>query len=99
MQRVDSHKYIVSNQLMPFTPIAGTLYKMRVTVEPQEDKRVLLKVSVTNSHNPQQKYSHALMADAEDIGPLTRVAIERSGRTGGAALFGSLMIDTSGIEG
>lgn len=98
IERVDNNRYLVTNQSMPFTPSADVFHKMRVIVEPQPDNRVLLKAIITNGQNPSEKYLNTFMAEAADIGPLTRVGIERSGRAGGDALFRSLTIDATGID-
>ena len=98
VERVDNRKYMIGNQRMPFTPMHGLLHEMQIKVQPQKDKRVRLTVSIANPRKPQEKFLHTLVADPEDIGPLRRVALARSGRSGGAALFGSLTIDTSGID-
>lgn len=98
IERVDNHHYIVTNQTMPFTPLAGVLHNMQVRVTPQKEGRVLLETSITNPNAPKQTYVKKFLADKTDIGPLTQVRIERSGRSGGDALFGSFSIDTMGID-
>ncbi len=98
IERVDNRKYMIGNQSMPFTPAPGVLHKMHISVHPQQDKTVLLKTTFTNAANPQQQYAMSFVAPAADIGPLDRVAVERSGRVGGAALFGLLEVDFAGVE-
>ncbi|MDG2223683.1 MAG: hypothetical protein P8L85_20045 [Rubripirellula sp.] len=98
IERVDNHQYIVTNQSMPFTPLAGVLHKMRVRVTPQKEGRVLLEAIIANPKAPQQTYVNKFLAEKTDIGPLTQVRIERSGRSGGDALFGSFSVDTVGID-
>ncbi len=98
IERVDNHKYMLSNQRMTFTPAAGILHKMRVSVIPQQDKSVLLKTRIIDGENPNQTYEIEFRAQADDIGPINRVAIERSGRVGGAGLFGFFQVDTTGVD-
>ena len=98
IERVDNHKYMIGNQSMPFTPAAGVLHKMHISIKPQQDNTVLLKTTFTNAENPKQQYVMNFIAPAADIGPLDRVAVERSGRVGGAALFGLLEVDFAGVE-
>jgi hypothetical protein len=59
---------------------------------------VLLKATVTNAHNPKQQYVINHLAQPADIGTLSRVAVERSGRVGGAALFGLFEVDFMGAR-
>jgi hypothetical protein len=98
IERVDNHRYVMTNQNMPFTPVADVLHKMRISVTPQKDQTVLLKATVVNGENSNEKYLTTFVAAHDDIGEITRVAIARSGRVGGAALFGSFEIDTTGVD-
>lgn len=88
IERVDNHAVIVPNQQM-FTPRGGTLHDMTIDVQRREDGVVRLSVRVADRANT---FTRACTIEAADIGPVRRIGLERSGRNGGAALFGSFEI-------
>jgi hypothetical protein len=96
-ERVDNHLYLMGNAIMPFTPAAGTLCEMTIDVTQGSDGAVQFAVVVTSGTNSGETFKTSLDVSAQDAGPLERVGLERSGRTGGAALFGSLNIQNAGL--
>lgn len=98
VQGVGTQQYLVTNQVMPFTPIGGKLYTMRIEVSPSENNRVRLKTTIIDPKSPHKRFTNLYDASRNDIGKIETVGVERSGRLGGAALIGSLAIDTSGIQ-
>jgi len=92
-ERVSDHKYLFENQSMPFTPAAGVLHEMSVEVQCLEGGDVRLDITIADNAKQGKPFTYTCTAKREDIGPLDRIGLERSGRTGGAALFGSLVVD------
>jgi hypothetical protein len=72
-----------------FAPRGGTLHDMTIDVHRQEDGAVRLQVRVAGGANT---FTVNYTVEAADIGPVRRIGLERSGRSGGAALFGSFDI-------
>jgi hypothetical protein len=98
VETVDTHQYLISNQSLGFTPAADVMHEMEIRVSTEEDGQVRLVAVVTNGNDPRQKYAKSFECDPEVTGPLDRIGLERSGRTGGAGLFDSLTIDLSGRQ-
>ncbi len=92
VERVDNRQVIHHNEEMPFTPAAGTLYQMTVGVVVDADQAATLDVRLAAEANPNESFQRFIHVPAVDIGRLSRVGLERSGRTGGSALFQSLLI-------
>ena len=98
VQRVDNQQSLVPNKGMSFTPIGGNLYTMRIEASPSSNNRVRLKTTIVDPKSPNERFTNLYFASRNDIGKIETVGVERSGRLGGAALIGSLAIDTSGIQ-
>ena len=87
---------------MPFTPAAGVLNDMTIDVTQLQGGDVRLDVTVRDGSAGAaaagaagaagRTFTRSLTCRADDIGPVRRVALERNGRTGGAALFGKFSI-------
>jgi hypothetical protein len=92
IERDDDHRYLSDTESVEITPEAGTLYNLEVEVARRSDLSADLTVTLAdNAANPmivRRTYS----VKGEDIGRLNRVALVRSGRSGGAALFDRLQI-------
>lgn len=86
IETVDSHTFIVGNQTMPFTPATGKLHPIRVRVTPADDGGAKLEVEVEDADSG-AKFRHVGVVSREQIGPIDRIGLERSGREGGAAIF------------
>lgn len=78
------------NQDMGFTPEAGKLYRMDVTVSRFSTGRVGLSVNVTSDDG--KNFRMFIELDGDKIGPLDRISLERSGRRGGNAMFDDLRV-------
>jgi HEAT repeat protein len=96
-ERVDDHRYVMSSTMMPFTQAPDVLHEMTIDVTKNDDGSVRLDVAVLDGSKTTKRYASSVTVAAPDIGPLRRVALERSGREGGAALFGSFIIENAGL--
>jgi hypothetical protein len=96
-ERVDDHRYLTESTMMPFTPAADMLHEMTIDVTKNDDGSVRLDVVVLDGSKTLKRFATSVTVAGPDIGPLRRVALERSGRTGGAALFGSFVIENAGL--
>ena len=79
-----------NNQDMGFTPEAGKLYRMDVTVGRFSAGRVGLSVIVTSDGG--KTFETTIELNEDEIGPLDRISLERSGRRGGNAMFDDLRV-------
>ena len=89
-EQVSTLEKYSNNQDMGFTPEAGKLYRMDVTVARFPAERVGLKVIITSSEG--KTFETTIQVDGDEIGPLDRISLERSGRRGGNALFDDLRV-------
>ena len=86
IEHCDSHEPFVNNENMTFTPASNALYKMSIVARPQKSGGVDLTVTI---HDPTSldRFHTGAKLTAQQVGPIRRVALERSGRTGGDAMF------------
>ena len=91
-EHVDTHAEYLSNQNMPFTPASGALHTMRLQVTPRPDGGALLRASVKDNGSNQVFHCEQQFTQ-EQIGPLNRIGMERSGREGGAAMFDDFRVE------
>jgi len=89
---VSDHKPLLENQTMPFTPAADVLHEVTIDVQCLESGDVRLDICIADGALSGKRFTHTVTAKREDIGALQRIGLERSGRAGGAALFGSLVV-------
>lgn len=92
VERVTDNFYLHQNENMPFTPAANTLHEMTINVQQNADQSVRLEVVVADGKKQGRDYRKTVTIPAKDIGPLSEVSLDRSGRTGGAGLFGAMRI-------
>jgi hypothetical protein len=64
-------------------------------VQQNADQSVRLEVVVADGKKQGRDYRKTVTIPAKDIGPLSEVSLDRSGRTGGAGLFGAMRIQQS----
>lgn len=86
VEHCDSHRSYFNSASMSFTPASNKLYKMKLAVRPQKAGAVRVDVLIEDPDSKSQ-FSTQVPLTAEQIGPITRVALERSGRAGGDAMF------------
>lgn len=100
-ETVDRYEELFPNQNMPYTPAAGVLHSMTIKVSdertPMErdgqlfrNDQVRFEVAIKNEDG--KVHQHRFDAPRAKVGAITRVGLERSGRPGGAALFGPILI-------
>jgi hypothetical protein len=91
-ERVDNRQELTTNEGMGFTPAMDAMQRMSLDVRVLENGDVKLEARVTSKDGKIFKRSCEVPADA--IGPLDRVSLDRSGRTGGDALFDDFIVET-----
>jgi hypothetical protein len=89
-QNVATAKQFTTNQAMGFTPAAGRLQTMRCRVERLDDGNVKWDVWITDGDKTFEK-SHIF--SAEEFGQVDVLGLDRSGHTGGAAMFDELLVE------
>lgn len=92
-ERVDNHKYLVTNQNMGFTPIAGVMHQMSIRVDRRAERTVRFEIEVQDGEGTGRKFASTLELGLADVGDLNRIGLARSGRTGGDALFDSVKLE------
>jgi hypothetical protein len=92
-ERLDNQQHLIENESMPFTPACNVRHPITIDVWQRDKDAVQLEVAVADGGKTGRPYRRTLAVRGEDIGPLGRVGLERSGQTGGAALFGPLTIE------
>jgi hypothetical protein len=91
-ETVDENTPLTANADMGFRPPAGKLMLMSVDVARRPNGDVALDVTVTHGKRTFRK--DAVMK-AADIGKIDRIGLDRSGRSGGDALFDDFVLDLS----
>jgi hypothetical protein len=89
-ETTDEHGYIFSNENMAFEPAAGVTHEMVIKVKKTgtgADFDVVVNGGAGG--NPHKK---KFSVTNEQLGAYNRIGLERSGRTGGDAVFESLSI-------
>jgi hypothetical protein len=92
IERDDNHQYVSQTEDIGITPLANTIYNLIVDVSSGDDHTAEVTVTFSSDGDPSHKVRRTYQVNSQDIGPLTRVALVRSGRTGGAAIFDRLEI-------
>lgn len=90
-ERVDNRQELTSNEGMGFTPTMDEMQRMSLDVRVLEEGRVKLEARVTSKDG--KTFKRTCEVPADTIGPLNRVSLDRSGRTGGDALFDDFLIE------
>lgn len=89
-ETTDEHDYLFGNETMAFTPANDVIHELTIDVvrtETGADFEVALHDSAGDAMH-RKKFS----ATAEQLGAFNRIGLERSGRTGAAAMFDSVSI-------
>lgn len=89
-ERIDTHEKLSDNTSMGFDPKAGKLQRMSIEVKRLADGKLALDVLVTDG---EKSFSERKTFAQSVTGKLDRIGLDRSGRTGGDALFDDLVVD------
>ena len=95
VETTDDHDYLINNASMGFTPKANALYPVRLTVNRLVNGRIEFEAEVQKATDSGQVYVKKFVLDAEVVGPVNRIGLERSGRKGGDGIFEQVEIDFS----
>ena len=93
-ETTDEHDYLFGNEAMSFEPVVGVMHQLQIRVTRKGDG-AQFEATVTGGGGgkPHQK---TFTVTAEQLGDYNRIGLERSGRTGGDALFDSITIRLGG---
>lgn len=91
-EQVSNNLPVVPTSNMGFDPPAGELLPMRIDVKRQANRDVEISVMITRGKDTFRK-THTVKAAV--IGKLDRIGLDRSGRSGGDALFDDFVV---GVE-
>lgn len=89
-EQVGTLEQFSKNQDMGFTPEFGKLYRMNLVVARFPSGRVGIQATVISPDG--KSFESHIHVEAEDVGPLDRISMERSGRIGGNAIFDDFMV-------
>lgn len=89
-EQVDTHQHLTENSSMGFVPTVGKLRRMSIDVKRVAGGKVELDVVVTDGD---KIFSAPKILEGSVIGKLDHISLDRSGRTGGDALFDDLVVD------
>ncbi|MEI6176432.1 MAG: hypothetical protein WCS43_06040 [Verrucomicrobiota bacterium] len=90
LERISDKVVILNNTNMGFNPPAGKLLLMSMDVKRLRDNDVKISVMVSNDKDI-FRTSHIVKAGI--IGKLDHIGLDRSGRTGGDAIFDDLIVE------
>ena len=89
-ETTDAHQYLFTNETMSFEPVCGVMHEMLIRVtETEAGAEFEVTVKGGNGGVPHRK---RFSVSREQLGDYNRIGLERSGRTGGDALFDSVSI-------
>ena len=91
-ERIDNHKFLSRTKGVGFAPLGDGRQWMSVDVTTMPDGNVRLDVVFEQSGKGGKKFKSSITVAAEDIGDLSEVSLDRSGRAGGKAYFRDFMI-------
>ena len=91
-EQIDTRKYFGGIKAVGFEPLGDGRQWMSVDVTKMPDGDVRLDVLLEQSGERGQRFKSSVTVDAADIGDLSEVSLDRSGRSGGKAYFRDFMI-------
>ena len=91
-EKLDENKYLSRNESIGFMPGGEALQWMLVKVRRLEGGKVRLDVTLEEGGKGEGRFQSSITVDAEDIGDLDQVSLDRSGRTGGEATFADFTV-------
>ena len=75
---------------MGFTPKCGEMLTMSIDVKRMNNGDATIQVKITSGKNV---FRDTQKIKSEDIGKIASIGLDRSGRTGGNALFDDFIVD------
>jgi len=91
METVDDHEYLTPNANLGFTPTAHTMHSMTMKVT-RTLTGAKVDVEVVQGSEPQTSFKKTYTFTVQQLGEYSRIGLERSGRSGGAAIFDRVSI-------
>jgi hypothetical protein len=91
-ERIDNHKYFGGTKGIGFEPLGDGRQWMSIDVTKMANGEVRLDVLLEQSGEGGGRFKSSITVPADDIGDLSEVSLDRSGRTGGKAYFRDFMI-------
>ena len=89
-ETTDEHDYIFRNEDLPFRPENDVMHEMIIRVT-KTNSGADFEVTM-NDGKSDKSYVRKFAVNQEQLGDYNRIGLERSGRTGGGALFDSVSI-------
>jgi hypothetical protein len=91
-ERIDNRKHLSGTKGVGFEPLGDSRQRMSIDVTKMLDGHVRLDVLLEKLGEGGRTFQSSITVDAEDIGDLSEVSLDRSGRSGGKAYFRDFMI-------
>lgn len=91
-ERIDNRKHLSGTKGVGFEPLGDSRQRMSIDVTKMLDGDVRLDVLLEKLGEGGRTFQSSITVDAEDIGDLSEVSLDRSGRSGGKAYFRDFMI-------
>lgn len=92
-EKIGDHKHLSPNQDIGFIPGDGELQRMLIHVRTLENGNVRLAVILAEGGAGKERFETSIDLDADVIGALDQVSLDRSGRNGGAAIFRDFSVE------
>ncbi len=89
-EHAETHDKITQNTDMGFTPDEGRLYRMELRLDRADPERFSLRTIITCDEG--SRFEDTTLIAEEHFGEFDSIALERSGRTGGDAIFEQLAL-------
>jgi len=86
-ERIDNHDYLSRTGSVGFTPKEEVPQWMSVKVRRLPDNKVSLEVVLEQGGKKEGRFETSVIVEADQIGELDEVSLDRSGRVGGSAYF------------
>ena len=93
IERVDNHQVLVPNKNMSFDPPVDKLLRMQVKVARLNNLQAKIEVVIISGKD---QFHNSATLRLSDVGKFDKISLDRSGRTGGDAIFDDLLVDFSG---